>query len=333
MSDPISYLQEWQQNTLWVAKNGSDTRYGLTKYSFSRPFLTIQAAITAASAGDLVMIMPGTYLERLTLKNGVNLYGFSGVTIGYTPTADYQTLVTDGGASCACAIKGDISFEIYAASYTAFGFNIEGASTIRLDCNRVIRTAGAGTLTLFRFTAGTMYATCTVSALTGGAFSLSGGGANVYVRNSIITGNISSIVSQVAGNISFTNCSFTGTSTSVLDSYAGNVTLVGCDMTCTTMVLALNGASSGIIHCRDCEITAGATGTGYVIEGSTSTNKTVFLKNCTLRPAGTATHCVNSNATGALTLKLLNCFGTLPATGGAGTITVSVNDFFEDSEA
>ena len=40
-------------------------------------YSTIQSAITAASAGDTVIIRPGQYTEDITLKNGVNLSGFS----------------------------------------------------------------------------------------------------------------------------------------------------------------------------------------------------------------------------------------------------------------
>lgn len=34
---------------------------------------TIQEAIDAASAGDVILIAPGTYLERLVLKRGITL--------------------------------------------------------------------------------------------------------------------------------------------------------------------------------------------------------------------------------------------------------------------
>jgi hypothetical protein len=45
---------------------------------------TISAAITAASSGDTIFIMPGTYTENLTLKAGVNLTAFMGDA--FTPT-------------------------------------------------------------------------------------------------------------------------------------------------------------------------------------------------------------------------------------------------------
>ena len=40
-------------------------------------YLTIQAAITAASSGNTIFILPGTYTENLTLKAGVNISAYT----------------------------------------------------------------------------------------------------------------------------------------------------------------------------------------------------------------------------------------------------------------
>jgi len=40
-------------------------------------FSSIQAAISAASSGMTVFVMPGTYTENPTLKAGVNLSAFN----------------------------------------------------------------------------------------------------------------------------------------------------------------------------------------------------------------------------------------------------------------
>lgn len=43
---------------------------------------TIQGALDAAGAGDTIIVMPGSYNETLTLKNGVNLVAFNDDTAG-----------------------------------------------------------------------------------------------------------------------------------------------------------------------------------------------------------------------------------------------------------
>lgn len=57
------------QNYLYVSKNGNDGNIG----SADKPFLTVQAAINAASSGTTIFIFPGTYSENITFKAGVNL--------------------------------------------------------------------------------------------------------------------------------------------------------------------------------------------------------------------------------------------------------------------
>jgi len=60
-------------NILHVAKNGSDTNDG----SINKPFLTIKAALAAATTGQAVNVAPGTYIEDnpVTIPAGVSLKG------------------------------------------------------------------------------------------------------------------------------------------------------------------------------------------------------------------------------------------------------------------
>lgn len=55
--------------------------------NYSQPFSTISAAINAALSGDTVVVEPGTYNERVTPKNGVNIYARDAI-INYTGTDD-----------------------------------------------------------------------------------------------------------------------------------------------------------------------------------------------------------------------------------------------------
>jgi hypothetical protein len=60
-------------NQIYVAKNGSDSNNG----SLNQPFLTIKAALTAATSGTSVQIAPGSYTENnpVTIPAGVSLMG------------------------------------------------------------------------------------------------------------------------------------------------------------------------------------------------------------------------------------------------------------------
>ena len=61
-------------NTIFVAKNGTDTRANLDDHDLSKPFLTCTAALAAATSGDLIVVWPGNYSTEsaLTGADGVN---------------------------------------------------------------------------------------------------------------------------------------------------------------------------------------------------------------------------------------------------------------------
>ena len=56
---------------MYVSKQGSNATG--TKGDRSKPYLTIQAAIDAAVGGDVVLVMEGTYVENIALKDYVKL--------------------------------------------------------------------------------------------------------------------------------------------------------------------------------------------------------------------------------------------------------------------
>jgi hypothetical protein len=76
-------------NILYVAKNGNDSNNG----TLNSPFLTIKAAMAAATAGTSVHIAPGTYTEAnpITIPSNVAMMGDNlrnVVVIPQTPAAD-----------------------------------------------------------------------------------------------------------------------------------------------------------------------------------------------------------------------------------------------------
>lgn len=61
-------------NIVWVDAVAGNDASG-QRENAALPFLTIQAAITAAVAGDAVLVRPGTYNELLVMKDGVSVMG------------------------------------------------------------------------------------------------------------------------------------------------------------------------------------------------------------------------------------------------------------------
>jgi hypothetical protein len=78
---------------LYVDPNGNDTSG--TKGAIAKPFLTIEAAVSAASSGDMIIINPGAYTVTSNLaKNGVVFFYCGGTIVTKTTSGaifDYST--------------------------------------------------------------------------------------------------------------------------------------------------------------------------------------------------------------------------------------------------
>jgi hypothetical protein len=81
------------ENEALVSKGGNDSIGAVGDPS--RAFLTIQAAIDACSAGQNVGVLPGTYVEQLTMKDGVSVYAKEkeNTIIRYVAAASGSTIV------------------------------------------------------------------------------------------------------------------------------------------------------------------------------------------------------------------------------------------------
>jgi hypothetical protein len=105
---------------VWVdAVNGSDTTG--TRGRSDLPFITLTAAKTAASSGDTIVVLPGTYTPSATLlKNGVNWHFLNGAVVNST-SAD---IFSDGGSAVTANITGHgqfsaSNFDIFALSHSS----------------------------------------------------------------------------------------------------------------------------------------------------------------------------------------------------------------------
>lgn len=71
-------------NTVHVSANGNDTTG--TRNNLAKPFLTLEAAVAAASSGDTIYVYPGSYTVTTTTtnglaKSGVNWFFFPGAIV------------------------------------------------------------------------------------------------------------------------------------------------------------------------------------------------------------------------------------------------------------
>jgi hypothetical protein len=119
-------------NTWYVSKSGNDGNAG---DSWEQAKLTVQAACTAASAGDRVLIGPGTFSEQVALGKSLDVTGSgigitkithnSGVTLTSASNSAIRFLTaettTAAGAALSMASKTDSIFEDCIAVGTAGG--------------------------------------------------------------------------------------------------------------------------------------------------------------------------------------------------------------------
>jgi hypothetical protein len=140
-------------NQLWVdAVNGNDSTG--TPGQAEKPFLTITAALAAAVSGDTVIIRSGVYEESITLKNGVDLHCYAGVTLQKTyavgTTGQYH--IRDNGVAVSCSILGrpDIIGTGPLAAGSCFSFVLTGASNVTIECGRSSLTGGVNGVANFK---------------------------------------------------------------------------------------------------------------------------------------------------------------------------------------
>lgn len=160
--------------TWYVKPSGLDANNGLSWESAKK---TVQAAVTAAEAGDEVWVSAGTYAENIDMKDGVALYGGFAGDEGSSDERHFTTNVTilDGsGKSSVIEVRNTDS-----DSTIIDGFTIRGganASGGGIACYSAIVTISHNTI-INNSTGG----------FTGGGIMCSGG--KVIIANNLIAAN------------------------------------------------------------------------------------------------------------------------------------------------
>jgi hypothetical protein len=124
---------------LIVDPNGNDSTG--TKGDISKPYLTIEAAVAAASSGDTIEVMPGAYTPATNLaKDGV-IYSFhQGAVVTKSTIGAIFDYVASGGYTSDINILGSGSFSKISATGAIFTCVNANISNIVLNFDRMVST-------------------------------------------------------------------------------------------------------------------------------------------------------------------------------------------------
>jgi len=157
-SNQLTMEVDAQENIIYVAKHGNDANSGL---NIENAKLTIQSAVTAADAGDTILVSPGTYTETIThAANDVTLIAHGKPNTCIITQADAN--VINFGAYTGIQYK---NFRISVTAATSAIWTIQGTTgqCVLKECQismtsaadiaavnqpGVGRVTGAGTLTV-----------------------------------------------------------------------------------------------------------------------------------------------------------------------------------------
>ncbi len=329
----------------------TDTRTSLDRHDESKPFVTISAAITAAASGETVIVLPGTYAEKVILKTGVNLHFFNGAKVSFPAAANNDCALNDNNAAVVCFITGFGEFEVTDAG-NAFtgnqGLRIQHASTVlKIQCKSIkgadrgisqeaaatIEVWGdvdSGTAEAIRCGGGTqiLHGTCIGSGVNGavctagtqtiygnvistGRCAISSGGTQNIYGNVTSTGEIAASAEGGTQNI-YGNCRASASGAPGAYCASGAQLIVG-DITSSLFPAAyLETTGSGTQELRNGTLTGG-TNKAAVEFASGTTTKTLRITNCTLIPNGTAPAAIA--AAGAQNVRVSHCRSTLVIEG------------------
>lgn len=250
-------------------------------------FTTIQAAITAASAGQNIFIRPGTYTENLTLKSGVNLIGMCNSFRGDAP-------VKISGKATLTSGHMEIDNILFATN-SDYLFDISGSSTIS-----VYRSF---------FSIGTT-----------GAFTLNSGNVNLLsCGGSASSGSCPLITAINSSSVQVYSCTFLSSSTAASTFANGGSLTVGN----STFQNGVSTSDTAIFQATNSSFGSIASALPSLVLNGTGTN--CFAFNCEfLSPGNTFNVSVGTGAT--LNLSNCSIFCNLAggvAIAGAGTLNYS----------
>lgn len=219
----------------------SSSRWIVDPLGFNGTHTTIASAITSASSGDTIFLLPGTFTENITLKAGVNIAAYNcdaqrpNVTISGTLSISSGVVSISGvnlssNGAAVVAASGTGLLKFYACNFsiaTNTGITSSSTQSIYLfDCTGTVNNTNC-----FAITAGSIYFV--------NSYFVYGGGT---LTNSTATNNsnIYSYFSQIGFPLETAN-------TAIIEIFNSNLIMTG-----NTTALTVNG--TGQTHCFGCLI-------------------------------------------------------------------------------
>lgn len=300
-------------NTIYVSKNGSNSRVGKDDHDFSKPFLTVFAANTQAVAGDTIVVFPGDYTpdSAVNLKDGVNYVGLEGAILPSIFMTNAGT--AKGSGLCDSITTNNLSAvldmpNMHAVGHLlcAQGTMVAGNAGTYIECagSGSTQTVGnAGTHILCNTggiqTAGNAgsFIKCTsgsvqVVGTAGEYYSIQDDAtATIYLRNQSHDGGTDPpIYLEGASTVrvygdSSTSTQSGGAVVELFDDWSGNLFIDGLTLRATTV--DTNEATKGIVYgadvtgsvqLKDCSIITAQNGTGVAEAISAPSEQTVYIQ-------------------------------------------------------
>jgi hypothetical protein len=282
----------------------SSARWIVDPLGFNGTHTTIAAAITSATAGDTIFLMPGTYTQDLSLKAGVNITGWP--CDGITPPL--------GNGFSNIIINGEIT-----AAYT--GSVVLSGICLQTNNNYCLLINGTNACSL-------QLINCQIYCLNHTAISYTNGNAQVYFdfcKGDTATSGITYFTKTASsGKFKFYNCVFenSGSSTTV-----STVTGAGLDINNCFMGFYISDTASVQANIGSSEMTNFVSGLASGVDASnsffgtyamTGTGTSIFTE-CFLNGGATSSVSIGSGCTCTLSQCTILSSNTNAITG-AGTL-------------
>jgi len=261
----------WSGGAVYVSTGGNDTTGNGT---LDQPYLTIQTAINNAANNDMILVMPGTYIEQLTIAANTLYFGAmvpGSVTVQFATAG--QSAVTFNAAAAGCFWEG------INITHTDNGNAASAALTVD---NSAAGLTGQFIFRKCRLTAGTGTPQATI--ITGAA----GVATTVDIESCRAIGGNQVTIGNVGDLITYRDCMFVNGPVDwfrVTGGAAGTCQLINCDLlgtagtetfdygnaaATTAIAVIRNSRLNGALH-----LNTTAAG-GYVI-----VNKETWVRNVT----------------------------------------------------